>query len=151
MQTLISRAHDISPRASQCNISRKHVCLRSSLSLSFSSFSSPSLHLAFVRITHYVVTKLYDLSSNCQHSVGIIVAQTKILQGFVALTEISSKREEARFLSSSFLRSWRTGCALMYGMCIGLRKCVRDRAWPYVTMRAPRSRASHRVGTRFSS
>lgn len=93
MQTLISRARDISPRADQCNISRKRVCLRSSFSLSLSflvpSLGSPTVARIFVHITHYVVTKLRDLSSNRQRPVGVVEARAKILQSFIALMEIS--------------------------------------------------------------
>lgn len=48
MQTLISRARDISPRAGRCNISRKRVCLFSSLLLTPSRlYISLSLPISF--------------------------------------------------------------------------------------------------------
>lgn len=90
------------------------------------------------------VTKLRDLSSNRQRRRRRRSASKNPADFRFAETKLVS-REKRRGPSSSLLFLLRSaGCALMYGICIGPRECVRDRAWPYVTMRA-RSRAMRRV------
>lgn len=142
MQTLISRARDISPRAGRCNISRKRDM---SLFLSLSPFlsgsvSCVSLRLTCVRITHYAMSLHCAICHRTVNAPWVSSRETKIPRSLVSPTEISSQQKRG---ARSFFTPV-SGCALMYGMCIGPCECVRDRAWPYVTVRA-RSRAARRA------
>lgn len=148
MQTLISRARDISPRAGRCNISRKRVVsLFHHLSPSPLSLCKLCLLVACtsrLRSNYSLrvsVTKLRDLSSNRQrrrrrrhmskNPTNFRFAETKLVS--------LSREEDALFrLSFSFSprRTRDASWCIAYVLArVSAWETVRDRTWPCVLVR----------------